>query len=226
MKLILKSIILTAALLVIASTGRTAELSIVPEVGLVHMSSAPDDFWYEQALPHTTDFDSAAFGASLKLTERHLQVSAGWRNLGNQHQSAQIIGDAAYFACRGNPSTCPPTSQYWTETGSEQQVFGEIGYAFNLWHGFRLVPSVGFAETRITSHVQMYNYPSLVLREQGGGNVQWLPKVFYGITVQKGPVGVGLYQLNTEPNRGANSWTSPIQGSSALYLRLTYDFKL
>jgi hypothetical protein len=203
-----------------------AAVALQLETGWVHMSSAPDDFWYEQALPHTTDFDSQPFGAGLRLSHGPGRLTVGWRNLGNQHQHALIIADAPYFACRSHPADCPKPVSYWDETGSEQQVYAEVGYAFNLGLGWKLVPGIGFGETRITSHVQLYSYPALKFTEQGGGNVQWLPRYFAGITLEKGPVGVGVQYLQTEPNRGANSWTSPIQGSSAIYVRVTYAFQL
>jgi hypothetical protein len=203
-----------------------AAVALQLETGWVHMSSAPDDFWYEQAIPHTTDFDSQAFGAGLKFSHGPSRLTVGWRNLGNQHQHALIISDKAYFACKDKPATCPTPTQYWDETGSEQQLFAEAGYAFNLARGWKLVPGIGFAEARITSHVDMYNYPSLCLRQSGGGNVQHLPRLFGGVMLERGPVGIGVQYLQTEPNRGANSWTSPIQGSSALYVRVTYAIGL
>lgn len=202
-----------------------ASVALQLETGYVHMSSAPDDFWYEQGLTHTTDFDSAAFGGGIKFGVRNLQLTLGWRNLGNQHQSAKIIGDAQYFACKGS-GACPAATQYWTETGSEQQTFAELGYQIHLARGWKLVPSLGFAETRVTSHVNMFTCPQLKWMETGGGNVQHLPRGFAGAQVEKGAWGVGVQYLQTEPNRGANGWTSPIQGSTALYVRLTYAIPL
>lgn len=217
---------LIAAAIVAATTAHAGELSIVPEVGVIKMSSAPDDFWYEQAIPHDTDFRSTAFGASVRYEARNVQVSVGWRNLGNQHQSALIIADDAYFACRGHASACPRPSQYWTEGGSEQQTFAEVGYKFKLSHGYTFEPSVGLAETRIVSHVDMYFVPGGAPYQSGQSETQHLLKKFFGLTVQKGNVGVGVYLLDTEPNRYQNSWGSPIQGSSAVYARLTYAFKV
>jgi hypothetical protein len=198
--------------------------SVQLETEYAKMSSAPDDFWYENALPHHTGFDTVAYGAGLRYDVQRLQLTVGWRSLGNQHQASQIIADATYFACRSKPSTCPPASSYWTETGSESQTYIEAGYALHLG-SWRLVPSVGFAETRIASHVDFYSFPALKpYNEPCSAGPQTLPKPFFGLTLQRGPFGVGVDLLNTEPNRGANSCASPIQGSSATYLRLTYAF--
>ena len=60
----------------------------------------------------------------------------------------------------------------------------------------------------------------------GGGNVQWLPKIYYGLDIQRGNFGLGAFLLNTEPNRGCNCWESPIQGSTGILVRLTYNFNL
>src|SRR5271166_569454 len=136
----------------ILSITTAVALSLQLEAGVTHMSSAPDDFWYEQALPHSTDFQTPAYGAGLRLDAGRAQLTVGWRNLGSEHQSAQIIADATYFACRSKPSTCPKPYDIWFEAGDEQQIYAEIGYAFRLG-GFALVPSIGFAETRIASHV-------------------------------------------------------------------------
>ena len=199
-------------------------VSLQLEGGLVNMSSAPDDFWYENALKHDTDFATAAFGAGLRFESHNVQLSVGWRNLGNEHQSSDIIADAHYFACRAKPSTCEKPVQYWTETGNTQQTYAELGYAFHLG-SFRLVPSVGIAETRFTSHENFYAY-----QEDGSlkripaacsAGPQMLPRPFVGLTLQRGNLGIGAYQLNTEPNRGANNCSSPFQGSSATYLRVT-----
>lgn len=204
-------------------------LSLQLETGWIHMTSAPDDFWYEQALPHTTDFDSAAFGAGLRADVGRFQFTLGWRNLGNQHQSADIIADAKYFACKDHPSTCPKPVSYWTETGDVQQTYAELGYAFRILGTWKLVPSIGIAETRIGSHVNFYDpapdgtLTKLRTYEPCSAGPQTLPRVFAGLTLQHGNLGVGVDYLNTEPNRGANNCSSPIQGSSATYLRITYN---
>jgi hypothetical protein len=232
-KTILRASAVIVALLVVFSINdyaQSAELSLVPELGYVHMSSAPDDFWYEQGLPHTTDFDSAAFGAGLRLDARHFQLSAGWRNLGNQHQHGQIMGDAAYFACAPHNNCVGHATQYWDMTGSTSQTFLEAGYAFKVGGGWSLVPEVGVARTKFSSHVNMYSYPGLVPRV-GPSSVcrtgnEYAPKLFYGVSAQKGGFGIGAQLLDTGPDRSGNDCTSPIQGSSAIYVRLTYAFKL
>ncbi len=216
-----------AALVIFAPHAKAAQLSLVPEVGYVHMSSAPDDFWYEQGLPHTTDFDSLAFGASARLDVKHLQLSLGWRNLGNQHQHGQIMGDAAYFACAPHNNCVGHATQYWDMTGNVQQTYIEAGYTIKLFDGWSVVPEVGVARTKFSSHVNMYLYPSMQLRnfECRTGN-EYAPKVFYGVSVQKGGFGIGAELLDTGPDRSGNDCTSPIQGSSAVYVRFTYAFKL
>lgn len=208
-------------------------LSLQPEVGYLHMSSAPDDFWYEQGLPHTTDFDSAVFGAGVRLDSHRFQVTAGWRNLGNQHQHGQIMGDAAYFACAPHNNCLGHANQYWDETGSVQQTYLEAGYAFRMpWTStWSIVPAVGIARTKFNSHVTMYTFPAMKLEHQAWTGPQgcrtgneYSPKLFYGLSVQHGGFGIGAELLDTGPDRSGNDCSSPIQGSSAVYLRFTYAF--
>lgn len=216
--------------MILAIAGAVA-LSLQLETGVVSMSSAPDDFWYEGALKHDTDFQTIAFGAGLRADAGNFQFTLGWRNLGNQHQSADIIADATYFACRAKPATCPKPVSYWTETGDEQQTYAELGYAFRILGTWKLVPSIGIAETRIGSHVTFYDPApdgSLTKLRTGhwgecSASPTTAPKAFAGLTLQRGAFGVGVDYLNTEPNRGANNCSSPIQGSSATYLRVTYN---
>lgn len=212
------------ALLVIANTAK-ADAKLLLETGYVHMTSAPDDFWYEQALPHSTEFNTVAFGAGVRFDVSRVQFTLGWRNLGNQHQWADIISDAGYFACRGKPSTCPAPVSVWRETGNTSQAYAELGYAFHLG-SFKLVPSVGFGELHQGSHVDMYRLSDMKLTSTGryycSAPPQNLPRPFFGLTLQRGAFGVGVDMLNTEPNRGANACSSPIQGSAAEYIRFTY----
>lgn len=215
----------------ILAVAAAVALSLQPEVGVNHMSAAPDDFWYEQGLPHKTAFDTLAFGVSVRADMGHVQLSLGWRNLGNQHQTAQIIADSTYFDCRDNHKPYPAATQLWTMTGSEQQTFVEVGYAFNLPHNWRVVPSVGYASTRIQSHVDFYDMPDMAPVHTGWeakcvAPTQHLGKAFYGLAAQHGAWGVGAEFLDTGPDRSANNCDSPIQGSSSIYLRITYAFKV
>lgn len=210
------------------SIAAAVALSLQPEAGYVHMTSAPDDFWYEQGLPHTTDFDSLAFGAGARLDAKRFQLTLGWRNLGNQHQHGQIMGDAAYFACAGHGACLGHAVQYWDETGNTQQTYLEAGYTFNLARQWRIVPSVGVARTKFDSHVNGYALPTM--KPVGGWMAncrtgkEYSPKVFYGVSLQHGPIGIGAELLDTGPDRSGNDCTSPIQGSSSIYLRVTYAF--
>lgn len=211
------------------SIAAAVALSLQPEAGYVHMPSAPDDFWYEQGLPHTTDFDSAAFGLGLRADiTHHLQLTLGWRNLGNQHQHGQIMGDAAYFACAPHGNCIGHANQWWDMTGSTQQTYLEAGYAFALPGQWRLVPEVGIARTTLSSHVNGYTYPGLQrlgswLHSCRTGKESNLTP-FYGVSLQHGAFGIGAELLDSGVDRSGNDCTSPIQGSSMLYLRVTYAF--
>jgi hypothetical protein len=211
-----------------------AAVALQLDTGWLHMPSAPDDFWYEQGLPHTTDFDSQPFGAGVRFDSHRFQITGGWRNLGNQHQHGQIMGDAAYFACAPHGNCIGHATQFWDMTGNVQQTYLETGYALGVGGGWSIVPAAGVARTAISSHVNMYSYPALRPEHYGwaGGAAgcrtgkEHAIKAFYGVSAQKGAFGVGVQFLDTGPDRSGNDCTSPIQGSSAIYVRLTYAIPL
>lgn len=208
------------------SIAAAVALSLQPEAGAVHMPGAPDDFWYEQGLPHTTDFDSFAFGLGLRAdVTRHLQLTLGWRNLGNQHQHGQIMEDRAYFACAPHGNCIGHAVNWWDETGSTQQTYFSAGYSFHLARQWIVVPEAGIARTTLSSHVNKYLLPDLRLIHQNcrTGRESHLT-AFYGVSAQRGPFGIGVELLDTGVDRSGNDCTSPIQGSTIAYLRVTYAF--
>lgn len=192
-------------------------LSLQLEAGVTAMSSPEDDVYVQYRLPQANDsvrFTTPTFGLALRLDTPTLEFALGWRDLGNQHVDANIIGDNDYFHHNWK-------SEYqarWFSTGNEQQIYFEAGYKlrFGSW---QLVPSVGIADNRITWHYNVY---------WQGGPHHWnitqpdqhdfAPLV--GVNLEHGRVGGGVYLLGTAPAHTQNDF--PGQGEHAVYFRVTY----
>lgn len=215
------------ALLMLAANTEAADLSLQLETGAVAMTHQMDDEYVEYGLPghpYHFSYNTVAFGAGARLSFAHAQVTIGWRNLGTEHLTADVIDDGDYWHCKRAHTPCQAPSERWLSTGNEQQFYAELGYAFHLSGGFSLIPSVGIAEQRITWHTQVYLLDHMRWGIQYQSQPQLHPSPFAGLTVAKGPVGVGVFMLNTKPMHdvGVDPYC-PGQGSSALYARITYS---
>lgn len=193
-------------------------LSLQLEAGVSLMEKPEDDVYVQYKLPGANDsvrFTSPAFGAALRLDTQRFQLSLGWRDLGNQHLNANIIGDEDYFRHHWDSAY----KARWYSTGSESQVYAEFGYKAHILGTWDLVPSFGIADNRTTWHYQVYWH---------GGPQHWCiaqPNQhdfapFVGASLQHGPVGVGAYLLETAPPHSNNDFGG--QGEHAVYVRVTY----
>jgi hypothetical protein len=204
-------------------------LSLQPEIGIVKMAAPPDDTYVEYSLPGDSyhAFTSIAYGMSMRVDASRWNMSIGWRDLGNQSLNEPIMSDAGYFACRAHPATCPKPTTFWHSEGNERQFFVETGvtaYQRGLWH---VVPSIGVGNTAISWHTDVYPICVDKLAAHWNSIPQHHNAPFIGMTVERGPVGVGLYVLDTEPVRNLSLDPGyPGQGSIAYYLRVTYRIGL
>lgn len=85
----------------------------------VNLSSpVGDEFWYDQALPHTLKLTSFTWRAGVDWDVERWRLSATWIDSGVQHVTATVTPDANYdnvaHRCRNSP--CSPLAQ-WTESG-------------------------------------------------------------------------------------------------------------
>lgn len=203
-------------------------VSVQLEAGVTFMERPEDDVYVQYRLPHAEDsvrFETPTFGAALRLDTQRWQVALGWRDLGNQHLDANIIGDEDYFACRAGKKQCISAYQArWFSTGDEQQVYLECGYKLQIG-SWELVPSVGVADNRTSWHYNVY-------WRGAGAPVHWditqpdqsdlAP--FVGLSVEHGALGAGVFLLETAPPHTANNFDG--QGERAVYARVTYSFAL
>jgi len=211
-----------------------ATLSIQPEAGIVSMHKQRDDIWVEYYLPSNNDyreeFTTPAFGVALRLDTSRVVFQLGWRNLGNVHiNNAGLVLDDDYWKFLRHQAPAPATIERMDSTGNEQQVFAEAGFKFHLGR-YDLIPSVGISEERIRWHA-VASFPHAFLHGQKPQVFTSLPQnhpaPFAGLTLQHDELGVGLYYLVTDPMR--NLGIDPLypgQGPSAIYLRISYAFRL
>jgi len=218
--------------LLLAQAAHAASVSLQLEAGAA-ISAQTEDLYVDERLPHDTQFTSPAFGVAVRVDQGPVQLSLGWRDLGHQYiDNARItLPDGTYFHCYYGTSPkglgplndpCKPF-ETWNSAGSESQFYAELGYAFRLPGGWRIVPSLGLTETRVrwSTEVQIDNRPGW--REYLVSQPETHPGALAGLSLQRGRFGVGAYYLAINPTRNADVDTYyPGQGESSVYVRATY----
>lgn len=204
-----------------------ASLSLQLEAGGVFMANPTDDqyvLYHGNGLSYGVQMDSPAFGVSLREDVGRVVVNAGWRDLGHQYIETDIIPDTEYFKCRykGN---CPPKIERWTTRMSLSELYAQLGYKFNV-AGLSVVPSVGMADERLPTSIQVVYEPSYWPGHPDvwhtGDERQSHP--FAGVDVEHANVGLGVYVLQT--NKLPYYMGDPGQGRHAIYVRLTYALRV
>lgn len=203
-------------------------LSLQVEAGETFMQKPADDIFVEYRLPDAQDtvrFNTFTFGAALRLDAGPFVFTGGWRDLGNQKADANIIPDGAYFACRYGKTPCVAGGAWpmrWFSTGDEQQRYLEVGYKIRLG-SYELVPSAGVAQNTTCWHFRFYSLATPDHVRNATEDNERMLAPFAGLTLQRGPVGIGVYWLYTHP-----TWTADNnfdgQGETATYVRVTYAF--
>lgn len=216
-------------ILVALAVGAALQL----ETGAVRYASGGDDTYVEEQYPNNMRMTSAAFGAALKLHADHAELSIGWRSLGQESINAEIIIDAAYWACGGGgaPKGYKPSSSHctspaiawWHSEGSVSQLFAEAGYSFHVG-AVDLVPSIGIGQTDFSWHLFDFALPHTAKCAVYADPNQRRAEPFAGLTVRHGAIGAGIYLLQTKVNHAPEF--QPGEGGYATYLRVTYSFSL
>lgn len=190
------------------------------ETGIVDQANPTDDTYIDYHLPGgnaDSDFTAAAFGTFVRAELDDIQLDLGVRSLGSYHLEGNLIDDDTYLSCRFHPVTCPKPTQRWISGGSEAQAYASVGYRFHLG-SFSLIPSLGVGYTRIDWHADITT-PNFHEHIESPRQYRWLP--FGGLTLEKGRFGIGLYLLDTSPDRPITEWY-PGEGHHAGYLRVTW----
>jgi hypothetical protein len=207
-------------------------LSIQFEAGVNHMQQGQDDLYYDEQRSHSIQFTTPVYGVGLKFETHDVQLTVGYRDLGHQYISSDVLQDSEYFHCRDVSHNCASyrPEEQWSVHMHTQQEYVELGYAFHAGK-YRIVPSLGMAinQERIDldiANVDGYGYhgpPHIT----GGSQRNTAP--FGGLSVQRGNFGVGAFILTTRPtpvfNHTLADWY-PGTGNTSYLLRATYSFNL
>jgi hypothetical protein len=213
----------------ISIIGAAVALSLQIEAGGAFLAKPEDDVYVEYKLGGTQlHLAAPAFGGALRLDGERFVGSLGWRSLGNQHEYAPvIIYDGIYesYALHGGPKPTPKQlaeGTAWTSVGSESQIYASLGYKLRF-SDLIVVPTVGVATNRTRWHYEVvgdgvhnrlhYNHTS--------DNQQSPARLFFGVDVEQGAWGAGIYFLDTSPLHTQDNEFDG-QGNSGTYLRITY----
>lgn len=197
-------------------------LSFQVEAGAVNMAHPEDDVYVEYHLPNAQDsvrYNTIAFGGALRADTSNWMFALGYRDLGNQHVQADIIGDSDYEHGHWDSAY----KARWYSTGSTRQAYFEVGPKFHL-AAVDVIPSVGLGDNFFSWHYNVYwqghGSPGAHWNIQQPNQTALAP--FLGISLQYKRVSAGLYWLETAPPHTNNDFCG--QGESATYARITYAF--
>jgi hypothetical protein len=203
-----------------------ASTSLQFEVGALDMRNPTDDqyvLYHANGVSYGVQMTSPVFGAALREDLGRVVLTAGVRDMGHQYIDTDIVPDTVYFGCRFK-GTCPPPIERWHARMSTYQAYASIGYKLIVGN-YAVVPTVGYAENRMPTTIEItypYGFHHGCASTWYTGNHQDQPHAFFGVDVERGRFGAGLYLLSI--NKLPTNMGDPGQGPSGGYARLTVRF--